>query len=160
VKVRRASLRQCRRAHGLSRRHGFDRHGIGCLVPALPDQVPEVTHVYRHVLIQTYRAYGEPATHPLRARPLPGQEVASEMRVECHAKMLESYPAGTIFKVWARARDTDGDPHLYTSCLWDYDLLSPEAAEQFIRTCYGARFKTAADAAAGVEAVLARGRRG
>jgi hypothetical protein len=55
------------------------------------------------------------------------------MRVECSATMRESQKVGTIFKVLAKIKDTDRDPHLYTSWQWDYEVLSPTAAAAFIR---------------------------
>lgn len=88
--------------------------------------------MYRHVLIQTYQAHGEPSKHGIRAKVVPGQGLPSELRVECSSKMRESHPVGTIFKVWAKVKDTDRDPHIYTSWQWNYEVLAPKAAEDFV----------------------------
>lgn len=88
---------------------------------------------YRYVLIQTYVAQAEQSKHHLRARPLPGQGLSTSMRVECSAKMREAYPPGTIFKVTAKVKDTDREPHIYTSWQWQYAVISVEEAAEFIR---------------------------
>lgn len=93
-----------------------------------------VTYYYRYVLIQSYHAHGEPSKHSVRARPLPGQGLPTTMRVECSSRMRESHPVGTIFKVWAKIKDTQRDPHLYTSWQWPYDVLERTAARAFIAT--------------------------
>jgi hypothetical protein len=89
--------------------------------------------MYRYVLIQSYRAHGEQSKHTLRARPLPGQGLATSMRVECSAKMREDHPEGTIFKVVAKIKDTDREPHVYTSWQWQYETLTVDQAKSFIQ---------------------------
>lgn len=91
-----------------------------------------MTFYYRYVLIQTYEARGEPSKHAIRARPLPNQGLPTTMRVECSARMRESQPVGTIFKVWAKVKDTDRDPHLYTSWQWEYEVLDERRAASFL----------------------------
>ena len=88
---------------------------------------------YRYVLIQTYVAQGEQSKHQLRARPLPGQGLSTSMRIECSAKMREAHPPGTIFKVTAKIKDTDREPHVYTSWQWQYEVVSPAQAAEFTR---------------------------
>jgi hypothetical protein len=88
---------------------------------------------YRYVLIQTYGATAEQSKHQLRARPLAGQGLDTTMRVECSAKMREEHPEGTIFKVVAKIKDTDREPHVYTSWQWKFEVLSAEQAATFIR---------------------------
>lgn len=92
-----------------------------------------MSNLYRYVLIQTYRAFGEPSKHSLRARPLRNQGLPVSMRVECSSKMRDAHPEGTIFLVLAKIKHTDRDPHLYTSWQWEYQVLSPEDAQAFIR---------------------------
>jgi len=87
---------------------------------------------YRMIVIQTYLAYGEPSPHGIRACPLPGQGFPTSMRVECSAQMRESHPVGTIFKVKAKIKNTDMEPHLYTSWQWPYEVLSASKAKAFI----------------------------
>lgn len=88
---------------------------------------------YRYVLIQTYRARGEQSKQTMRARPLPGQELPISMRVECSSKMRNSHPEGTVFKVLAKIKSTERDPHLYTSWQWAYEIFSEIEAADFIR---------------------------
>ena len=89
--------------------------------------------MYRYVLIQSYLAQGEQSKHRMRARPLAGQGLDTSMRVECSAKMIEAHPEGTIFKVVAKIKDTEREPHVYTSWQWRYETLTPDQALAFIR---------------------------
>ena len=54
------------------------------------------------------------------------------MRVECSSRMRAAHPIGSIFKVWAKVKSTDMDPHLYTSWQWDYEVLDESRAAAFI----------------------------
>jgi hypothetical protein len=87
---------------------------------------------YRYVIIESYRAIGEQSAHAVRARPLPGQGLPAVMCVECSSKMRERYPIGTKFKILAKIKDTDRDPHLYTSWQWKYEVVSDSQANAFI----------------------------
>jgi hypothetical protein len=88
---------------------------------------------YRQVAIETHRTYGEPSRHSIRARPLPGQGFPRDMHVECSARMRESEPVGTIFLVYAQEKSRLGGPDfLYTSWQWEWKVLTPDEAEEFI----------------------------
>jgi len=92
-----------------------------------------MTSHYRFVVIQTYQAVGEASPHTIRARVLPGQALPETMRVECSSQMRESHPISTRFKVRANIKDTEKEPHLYTSYQWSYDILTPAKASAFIK---------------------------
>ena len=92
-----------------------------------------MSYYYRYVIIETYRSYGESSHHSIRARPLPGQGLSTSLKVECSSSMRERHPIGTKFKVWAKVKDTDDAPHLYTSWQWRDDVLSDSEAEAFIK---------------------------
>lgn len=88
---------------------------------------------YRYVVIQTYRAEGEASTHAIRARVLLGQGLPETMRVECSSQMRKTHPVGTRFKVTAKIKQTENDPHLYTSYQWSYEVLTAAKAAAFIK---------------------------
>ena len=89
---------------------------------------------YRYVLIETYRARAEQSVHRIRSRVLPRQGLPRGLRVECSARMRESHPPGTVFKVWARIKTTDMQPHMYTSWQWPYDVLDDSGdIEDFVQ---------------------------
>lgn len=87
---------------------------------------------YRDVIIETFRHTGGNSKHSIRARPLPGQGLSISMRVECSSSMRERHPVGTLVKVRAKIKDTDQEPHLYTSWQWAYEILSTQEAADFI----------------------------
>ena len=94
--------------------------------------------MYREVVIETYRARGEPSRHRIRARPVGGQGFETSMKVECSSSMRTEYPVGTKFKVRATITDREGSPpFLYTSYRWPYEVLSDQEADDFIRARYG-----------------------
>lgn len=88
---------------------------------------------YRYVLIQTYVAHGEQSKHQIRARPLTHQGLPTSMRVECSSRMREAHPPGTIFKIVAKVKDTEREPHVYTSWQWRYEVVSAAQAADFTR---------------------------
>jgi hypothetical protein len=88
---------------------------------------------YRYVVIETYRSTGEGSSKKMRARPLPGQGLSAEMKVECSSKMRDAHPAGTLFLIQAKVTDREGGtPFLYTSHQWSYKIISPVEAAQAI----------------------------
>ena len=66
---------------------------------------------YRTIAIESFRNPGEPSSASVRARPLPGQGLSTEIRVECSSKMRKNYPLGTIFIVQAQLIDKEGGAH-------------------------------------------------
>lgn len=88
---------------------------------------------YSSFVVETYQAIGEQSSKSLRARPLPGQGVDTDMKVECSSKMRDSQPAGTLFHIHAKITDREGGPDfLYTSFRWPYEVVSPERAKKII----------------------------
>lgn len=83
---------------------------------------------YRRVAIETYRNHGESSSASVRARPLPGQGLSTEMKVECSRKIRETYPVGTVFIVQAKVTGLQGTPFLYSSYKWECDVVTREVA--------------------------------
>ena len=89
---------------------------------------------YRQVLIETYRARGEPSGHEIRARPVSGQGFSRDLKVECSSKMRYGHPVGTKFIVQAKVTDREGGtPFLYTSWQWRYRTVSEAEAKEFLK---------------------------
>lgn len=92
------------------------------------------------IVIETFRAHGEPSGSMVRARPLPGQELSPELRVECTKRIRRDYPVGSLFLVSAKLTDRQGGtPFLYTNYRDTYERLTPVQAARFIRDQYGQR---------------------
>jgi hypothetical protein len=88
---------------------------------------------YRKIAIQTYHGSGEASSKSIRARPLPGQGIATTMHVECSSKMRKLHPVGTVFIVQAQITSREGGPaFVYTSWQWPYTTISVEDAQNQI----------------------------
>lgn len=87
---------------------------------------------YRDVIIETFRHTGGNSKHSIRARPMSGQGLSTSMRVECSSSMRNKHQVGTLFKIRAKIKSTDQEPHLYTSWQWTYEILSAQEAADFI----------------------------
>ena len=93
---------------------------------------------YRQVVIETYRNAGEPTSARIRARPIPGQGLSTDMKVECSREMREKYPVGTKILIDAKITDREGGtPFLYAHYAATYEVISDSAAKGFIRERYG-----------------------
>jgi hypothetical protein len=90
---------------------------------------------YRNIFIESFLNTGESSSSAVRARPLPGQGLDTNMRVECSSKMRKNYPIGTVFIVQAQVIDKDGGtPFLYTHFNWPYSVVSRSEAEAKIKS--------------------------
>ena len=90
---------------------------------------------YREIVIETYHNRGEPSRRGIRARPLPGQGLPVDLKVECSSSMRERHAVGTRFIVGCKLTDREGGaPFLYTHHQWPYRVVTHSEAEEFIRT--------------------------
>jgi hypothetical protein len=88
---------------------------------------------YRKIAIHTYQSSNEASSKSIRARPLPGQGIATTMHVECSSKMRNKYPVGTVFVIKAQITNREGGPDfVYTSWQWPYSTISLEDAQNKI----------------------------
>lgn len=94
-----------------------------------------VESLYREVVVETYRAVGEPSSSGVRVRPLPGQGYSVHMNVECSKSMRQNHPVGTRFLIQATLTSKEGgSPFLYSYFQWPYRVLSAaEVDEHFQR---------------------------
>ena len=89
---------------------------------------------YKYSAVETFRTGYEQSSASVRVRPLPGQGLSTDMRVECSRQMRKNHPIGTIFKIQAKLTTREGGtPFLFSSHTWPYTLLTSEQAEDFIQ---------------------------
>jgi hypothetical protein len=89
---------------------------------------------YQNIAIESFENPGEPSGASVRARPLPGQGLDTNMRVECSSKMRKNYPVGTVFIIQAQVIDKEGGtPFLYTHFNWPYSVVTRLEAEAKIK---------------------------
>lgn len=90
---------------------------------------------YKKYLIETFWGLSEQSEKKVRARPVAGQGLSPNMRVECSSSMRKNHPVGTKFIVDAKITDKEGGtPFLYSSFKWPYKVVSDEEARIFIGT--------------------------
>lgn len=93
---------------------------------------------YKRYLIETFWSVSEQSEKKIRARPVTGQDLPTNMRVECSSSMRRSHPPGTKFIIQAKITNREGGaPFLYTSFKWPYKVVTEEEAKQFIETLRG-----------------------
>lgn len=63
---------------------------------------------YKPVIVETFRQQGEPSDANLRVRPVSGQGLPVQMRVECSRDMRTKYPVGTKFRIKAKITNKEG----------------------------------------------------
>lgn len=95
--------------------------------------LPPLRKGYRWIVIETYRNPGEPSDMPLRARPLPGQGIPTNYKVECSERMRLSHPVGTCFVIEGKVTNAkERGPCVYTHSKWEYHLINRQDAGGFI----------------------------
>jgi len=94
---------------------------------------------YQEYLVTTFRNPGEPSSSKIRVRPLTGQGLPKDMRVECSQDMRKNHPVGTIFLIEATLKSKEGGkPFLYSSYNWSHKIVTREEADEFISENYNA----------------------
>ena len=90
------------------------------------------------IIVETYVPSGEPSSAGLRVRPLPGQGVDTNLKVECSRSMRQQHPAGSLFRLTVKPSDRQGTPFLYANPSASYEHVSREEATRYISTMFGA----------------------
>lgn len=88
---------------------------------------------YFYAIIETFQTTEEFSHNSIRARPLAGQGLPTNMRVECSTAMRNNHPAGSKIKIRAQIKHTGSAPHLYTYFRWNYEVLTDEEVDRFIK---------------------------
>jgi hypothetical protein len=52
------------------------------------------------VIVETFRNPGEPSSSEIRVRPVAGQGISTEMRVQCSRAMRGTAPVGSRFRLF------------------------------------------------------------
>ena len=82
---------------------------------------------YREIIIETYENTKSGASKNIRARPIEGQGLDTNMNVECSSKMRKSYPVGTKFSLEAKITEREGGkPFLYAHYNASYKLIKDD----------------------------------
>ena len=66
--------------------------------------------VRKTYLVTTFLNVGESSNALLRVKPLPGQGLPDDMRVECSRAMRRAHNIGTIFEITAKLTNREGNP--------------------------------------------------
>ena len=76
----------------------------------------------------------EPTTEKIRVRPLPGQGIDQNARVECdRSHMRHNFSLGTVFIIKGKITDReDGPAFVYSYFGWPYITIPRETALQLI----------------------------
>ena len=95
---------------------------------------PPLDNVYCALAVETIANPHEPSRAGIRVRPLPGQGVRTNLRVECSNTMRDMFPVGTVFILRAKltSRQSLG-VFIYSWFGWGYDVVSREEADALIR---------------------------
>jgi len=72
---------------------------------------------YFYAIIETFQPHGEFSHNSIRARPVEGQGLSTNMRVECSTAMRQKYPVGTKIKIRAQLKHTGSDRWLSAELL-------------------------------------------
>ena len=89
---------------------------------------------YRNIVIETYDGAREYSTGAPHARPLSGQGLATNLKVECSGSMRLNHPIGTKFLIKAKLTEARGTQFLYSSYRWSWKTLTDAEATKYIRS--------------------------
>jgi hypothetical protein len=78
----------------------------------------------RYVIVETFKAYGEPSHATLRVRPVKEEGFPDGTRVQSSRKMRTNHPVGTRFKIYLSLRETGDGPCLYAHHDAPYTVVS------------------------------------
>ena len=88
---------------------------------------------YRYyIAVEVIPNRGELSTCSRRVRPLPGQGLNQNLRVQCPKEMRFEYPIGTVFKIIAQWASRQGTVFIQSSHLWPYEKIDLAEAEEMI----------------------------
>ena len=92
---------------------------------------------YNQVVVESFQYHGGGSIHKIRCRPVAGQGLSTDMKVECSSKMRKAHPVGTKFLLEAKVTDREGGTEfLFAPYAWPYQVLTDEEAERFIAENY------------------------
>lgn len=90
---------------------------------------------YRKVVIETYQNIHGGSSKSIRARPIAGQGLSTEMNVECSSKMRKGHPVGTKFLLEAKVTSREGgSDFLYAHYNAPYEVISDGDVKAFLNS--------------------------
>ena len=89
---------------------------------------------YRKIVIETYSGAGEGSTGAPPVRPLLGQRLDTNLKVECSSSMRRNHPIGTKFLIEAKLTEAYGTPFLYSSYRWSWKIVTNIEAAKHIQS--------------------------
>ena len=79
---------------------------------------------YRWIIVETYSGSKTGKSSLIHVRPIAGQDLDTNMDVECRRDMRKAYPVGTRFRIKAKVTDREGGkPFLWSHHSWDYEVI-------------------------------------
>ncbi len=91
--------------------------------------------IYRKVIVETYQNTQGGSSKSIRARPIAGQGLSSEMNVECSSKMRKGHPVGTKFLLDAKVTNRKGGADfLYAHYNAPYEVVSDTEVKNLLNT--------------------------
>src|SRR5437763_1880408 len=90
-----------------------------------------------YIIVETYRANGEPSNNSIRVRALLGQGFPTSLKVTCSESIRYSHPVGTLFKLWVAPITRLGTPYIYSNYRYPWQIVTVEEAESFISSQFG-----------------------
>lgn len=83
------------------------------------------SNAYQEIIVETFRAKGEWGSSKIRVRPIDGQGLDTNLRVECSKKMRESCPLGSKIQLAVKLiTNENGSSFLYAHHNADYKVLT------------------------------------
>jgi hypothetical protein len=89
---------------------------------------------YRKIVIETYSGAGEGSTGAPPVRPLLGQRLDTNLKVECSSSMRRNHPIGTKFLIEVKLTEANGTPFLYSSYRWSWKIVTNIEAARHIQS--------------------------
>lgn len=79
---------------------------------------------YSSILVKSHPATEGSHRYPLVVQPMKDQWFPENLLVECNSDLMTKYPAGTVFRICVKMKNTDFDrPHLYSYHAWKYEVV-------------------------------------
>ncbi len=79
---------------------------------------------YTPILVMSHPAPDTSHRFPLVVKPLKNQGFDENLLVECSSDLQTKFPAGTIFKIFVKLKETQNiRPHLYSYHSWPYEII-------------------------------------
>jgi hypothetical protein len=84
---------------------------------------------YSSILVKSYPVTEGSHRYQLVVRPMKDQGFPESLLVECNSDLMTKYPAGTVFRICVKLKNTNFEqPHLYSYHAWKYEVIELDEA--------------------------------